>query len=318
MAWLWTAAVLTFWSGLADRCRAAVPQPDPNSPAATLKRYQIEPSTAGVLEVLRQRQPSAEGRERIAQLVGDLGNESYEIREAASQHLAALGTMAEPALREATQSDDMEVVFRARRLLANCGRGQAEDVLAAALEWLRQSPTPQATPLLLDLLPVVPDAFHQTVCETLWACVGPGDARRLRQAIDDQRRGRSSGGDSRPGTGRRGRGRERPGPLLRDKEEATRLVAAQALLDRSPQPSIAALLELLDARDAAIREQAAWLLQQVSGIPPVADPPPDLAAAAVQLEGLGGHGRRRSSAAAGPEAIAGRPLRDDPHRDVLR
>ena len=208
-----------------------------------------------------------------------MGDESYTIRESATQQLTALGTAAESQLRAATQSDDLEVVLRARQLLAECRQGHAEDVLMAALEWLRQSPSPQATPLLLNLLPMVPEAFQQADRDALWACVGPDDAVRLRQALGDERPivrlaaipaleialGPAAVSDL--------------APLLRDKEEATRLAAARALLDRSPQPSIAALVELLDAHDLGIRQQAAWLLQQASGIPTVAGPPAEFAAA---------------------------------------
>ena len=77
LMWLWSATALTVWPGLVVRCPAAVSQPDSHSPAATLKRYQIEPTTAGVLDVLRQWQPNGEGRARIARLIGELGSESY-------------------------------------------------------------------------------------------------------------------------------------------------------------------------------------------------------------------------------------------------
>jgi hypothetical protein len=303
LVWLWFAAALTVASGLVDRCLAAVPQPESRSAAATLRRYRIEPSTAGVLQVLRQWQPNAEGRGRIARLVRELGSASYETREAASQQLAALGTLAEAALREATQSDDMEVAFRARRLLADGRQGQAEELLAAALEWLRQSPSPQATPLLLDLLPVVPDAFHQPACEALWAAVGPDDALRLRQAVGDGRTvvrcaaipalelaaGAAAVSDLEP--------------LLRDGEETVRLAAVRALLDRLPQPSLAALLGLLDARDPGVREQAAWLLQQVSGIPSVAGPPVDFAATTQRWKDWAGSGAARHPQPLGPKRL---------------
>ena len=262
----------------------------------------------------RRREPA-----RIARLIGELGSESYTIREAATQQLTALGTAAESQLREAVQSDDLEVVLRARQLLAECRQGHAEDVLMAALEWLRQSPSPQATPLLLNLLPVVPEAFQQADREALWACVGPDDAVRLRQALGDPR-------------DRRFAWRQFPAleialgaaavsdlaPLLGDKEEATRLAAARALLDRSPQPSIAALRGT--ARCPRPRHSATGCLAAAAG---VGDSDRGGAARRIRrcgagMEDLGGHARRQPSAAAGPEAIVGRSLRHDPAGDVCR
>jgi hypothetical protein len=249
---------------------------------ATLRRYEVEPTADGVLGVLRQWRPDTENRARIAQLVRDLGDNNWAVRDRASRQLAGMGRLAEPALRDATSSNDAEVVHRARSLLAECRSGRAEELLAAALEWLRQSPTPQATALLLDLLPVLPDEFHSSTREALWVCAVPGDAPRLRQAI----------GDARPVVREAaivaleraaGAGAVRDlEPLLRDKNEATRLAAARALLDRLPRTAIAALVGLLDSREPDIRRQAAWLLQQVSGIAQPDETPAGLAEAAVR------------------------------------
>lgn len=277
-AFLWKVTLFMVLPNSMDRGLAAVPQSESHSPAAALRRYKIEPTTAGVLDLLRQWQPSTERRAQIARLIGQLGSDSYPIREAASRRLATLGVAAEAALREATQSDDLEVVFRAHRLLADCQQGQAEDLLMAALQWLRQSPSEQATPLLLDLLPVVPDAFYHAACEALWACVGPGDAKRLRQAIADKRAAVRAAAIPALELAAGAATVNELEHFLRDKEESTRLAAVRALLDRLPQPSIAVLLELLNARDANIRDQAAWLLQQVSGIPPAEAQSADFAA----------------------------------------
>ncbi len=55
----------------------------------------------------------------IAQAITDLGDESYAVRERASQFLWQAGEVAEPALQAAIKSDDVEVVVRARRILHN-------------------------------------------------------------------------------------------------------------------------------------------------------------------------------------------------------
>ncbi len=301
-----------------ERCSAAIPPPDPRTPAATLRRYQIEPTAAGCLGVLRQWQPDGESRARIARLIGELGSESYTIREAATQQLTALGTAAESQLREAVQSDDLEVVLRARQLLAECRQGHAEDVLMAALEWLRQSPSPQATPLLLNLLPVVPEAFQQADREALWACVGPDDAVRLRQALGDPRPIVALGGNPGPGNSPRRRGRERPGAA------AGRQGGSDAVGRREgPARPLAAALDRRargTARCARPRHSATGCLAAAAG---VGDSDRGGAARRIRrcgagMEDLGGHARRQPSAAAGPEAIVGRSLRHDPAGDVCR
>jgi HEAT repeat protein len=263
----------------AGRC----PAQDSNSAAAAiLRRYEVEPDAAGVLSVLRRWQPSAENRARIARLVAELGDENFAVRDAASHQLAAMGTLAESALREATQCRDAEVVFRARKLLAECRQGRGPELLSAALKWLRQSPDPQATPLLLELLPVLPETFQSSAREALWICAGPDDVLRLRKAIRDARPAVRSAAIPALERAAGAEAVAELAPLLGDKKEEARLAAARALLDRRPRPSIAALVNLLDAQNPSVVQQSAWLLEQLSGIPRAADPPAEFAATVVQ------------------------------------
>ena len=131
---------------------------------ATLKLYEVEPTVAGVLAILRQWQPNAENRARIARLVGELGDDNWAVREPPRGSWPRWGA-GRAGVREAADSRDAEVVIRVRKLLAERGHGRAEEVLSAALEWLRESPTPQATPLLLELLPLLPDTVQSAAAE---------------------------------------------------------------------------------------------------------------------------------------------------------
>ena len=298
-AWFCWAIVLAVWSGWSD-CSAAAE----SDSAATLRRYGVEPTTAGVLGVLRQWRPDAGIRRALPGWCATWATTTGGFGRPPRGSWRGWERWPRPRLREAAKSNDAEVVFRARRLLAECRQGRAEELLSAALEWLRQSPTPQATALLLDLLPVLPDAFQSATREALWVCAGPGDVPRLRQAIGDARpavRDAAIVALERAAGAAAVRDLE---PLLRDKSEAIRLAAARALLDRLPRPSIAALLGLLDARSriSARRPPGCCSRSPAS--------PGRRAAGRVgrrrrAVEGLGGHRGRRSSAAAGPECLQG-------------
>ena len=61
---------------------------------------------------------SDELTQRIAAAVAELGHDDYDVREAASKKLTALGAAAYPALLQAAEDADLEVVHRAERLLA--------------------------------------------------------------------------------------------------------------------------------------------------------------------------------------------------------
>ena len=62
--------------------------------------------------------------ERIAKLVEQLGNSDWEKREAAQAKLAELGAGARPKLTEALKHKDVEVVYRAERLLESINNPQ--------------------------------------------------------------------------------------------------------------------------------------------------------------------------------------------------
>jgi len=68
------------------------------------------------LLVIRNADPGIE--REITQLVSQLGDPIWKRREEATAQLAKLGKAAEDALKKAIKSDDLEIVFRAERLLA--------------------------------------------------------------------------------------------------------------------------------------------------------------------------------------------------------
>ncbi|MBI1374187.1 MAG: hypothetical protein GC159_15830 [Phycisphaera sp.] len=67
------------------------------------------------LMVIRNADPGI--KREIARLVKQLGDDQWKLREAASERLAAYGEASADALRTALKSSDLEVVYRAERLL---------------------------------------------------------------------------------------------------------------------------------------------------------------------------------------------------------
>lgn len=101
---------------------------------------------AGVMViVLAQGQPApgagADLDEEIAALIEDLGAESYQVRERATNRLWEIGRPAIPALAKATGSRDLEVSMRAdiilRDLRAGVDPGWPPEIIAAArrMQW---------------------------------------------------------------------------------------------------------------------------------------------------------------------------------------
>jgi hypothetical protein len=270
------------WSG-GTECADMEPPP----PAETLRRHGIEPNVESVLGFLRQWQPSAADDRRIGALVRQLGHEDYFAREEASRQLSRIGIAATGALRAAAESDDFEVSYRARRLLRTGGRDgeleQRQILLTAALRWLRQAQSSQATPVLLEILPVLPTVeARQEAAKTLWACVVPADTPRLEQAVGNTQLAVRVAAIPALELAAGERATNTLQVFLLDKDESVRLAAARALLDRRSNASIAALVGLLDSQDTDVHAQAAWLLQQLSGIPSEKDQGMDLTTAGIR------------------------------------
>ena len=61
-------------------------------------------------------------QDRARTLVQQLGDQSYKMRETAETRLAEMGPVAVPALEDALINKDVEIVFRAERLLLRLNR----------------------------------------------------------------------------------------------------------------------------------------------------------------------------------------------------
>jgi len=99
----------------------------------------------------------------ISQLVENLDDDQFQMREAASRDLAQLGQDAEPALRQAATSGSLEVRYRAERLLKHLKVGTKEltpDELRfiRATQILEQVATEDAIRLLQKLSVGAPEA----------------------------------------------------------------------------------------------------------------------------------------------------------------
>lgn len=98
----------------------------PSTHYLAVQAYAANPPSAGITPAAPATQPAArpkpeptdaETRARVAQLIDQLGVNSFAKREAAFEELTKLGKLAEPQLRAALKSADPEVHDRAQRLI---------------------------------------------------------------------------------------------------------------------------------------------------------------------------------------------------------
>jgi hypothetical protein len=72
------------------------------------------------LAVVRNADPQL--GDEVRQLIVQLGDEKFTVREAAQRRLQAMGPLAFPELKKAINHADMEIVLRAERILLNQGQ----------------------------------------------------------------------------------------------------------------------------------------------------------------------------------------------------
>jgi hypothetical protein len=122
-----------------------------------------------LLTFLRKQTPDESKLKRARLWVGKLGDDRFKVREQASAELVALGAVAVPYLREATKSDDREVVWRARECLKQLGEQGGKTLLTAAVRLLGLRRPPGTTQVLLTYLPAAEAEVAAEVKAVLFA-----------------------------------------------------------------------------------------------------------------------------------------------------
>src|SRR5262249_2755008 len=123
-----------------------------------LKKAQINADGPALLERLRKLKGRDVDPDKIRAMIRQLGDDSFEAREKATQALITLGQAAVPLLQQAVKSTDLEVARRAERCLAAIrkepAQQQREDaVWIAIIRMLARKNPPGAVEALLSFLP---------------------------------------------------------------------------------------------------------------------------------------------------------------------
>jgi len=159
------AAPTTAPASQGDLAKAYQVLAEPDAKAADEAFYLLAEASNAAVRVLAERIAAVEGPDpsTISKLVSELGDEQYGVRKHATEALAQLGALVEPALRLAESSSDVEEVrLRARQLLRSLDNpldrtGQVLRELRSALV-LEEIATPEAVALLEKLAAGSPQA----------------------------------------------------------------------------------------------------------------------------------------------------------------
>jgi hypothetical protein len=233
-----------------------------------LRRRGVASDTRSILDFLRRQHPSATQQREIDALIEQLSSEKFAEREAAAKKLLPLGPAAKAGLVQAAKSDDLETMFRAKRILQQleAEQGTRDAMMLAALHVLKDRGEAEAAPVLLRTLPLLEDAHAQELAaEALWASTEASHAALLRESLKDDSQHVKAAAIVALEQALGDQAVETITPYLHGESAVLRLAAARALADRRPRESVAALVELVADPDDRISWQADALLQMLAG-----------------------------------------------------
>ncbi|HUG91599.1 MAG TPA: HEAT repeat domain-containing protein [Planctomycetaceae bacterium] len=260
-------------------------QAAPTSPYDGLLRERgVVPTAEGVIAYLRSLHPSETEYDEHLRLIEQLGNADFAEREAASKSLAALSAPPVAALTAAAASDDPEVRWRARKILALSDRSA---VLFAVLRAMELQAVEGAVPEILSAVPLCERPHLKAAArDALRAVARPADADVLRRALGDAHVEVRAAAALALGTVL-GRAAAVELALLLDEPrqaEPVRLAAARALADLGDRRALPVLIDLLSSEDLSIRLAAGLTLRGLTGehFQFVAYDSPDVRAAAIE------------------------------------
>jgi hypothetical protein len=235
---------------------------------ALLKSHAIATDGPGLLEFFRARTLDDGKIKHIRDLIRQLGNGRFPVRDKSAKELLAIGLPALHILENSTNDPDTEIAERCERLIERIKAGPGPSLPIAALRQIRKTPPAQTVSVLIAYLPFAEDMSVEEEALTTLVLVGlvKGDPDPLfREAAKDRfaaRRaaagfvlGRSTADDD------RGFARQ----LLSDKDATVQFRAAEGLLAGGDKAAVTALIGLLASKVEEVAWRAEERLQRIAG-----------------------------------------------------
>ena len=231
----------------------------------TLSENGIEPSGAGVVAFLRKMLPDPNQQQQIASLIRQLGDDQFSQREAATAQLLQMPAVPVAALSAAADGGDIEIRWRARKVL-RLAEDRSGNLLLAALKILTYEKTAGAADEILAVLPFCRKSYLLVAAhEALEAVAGPNDVELLRNKLQaDDRRLRLAAAIGLAGALPQDHLAELH-PLLDDADDHVALEVARAVANSGDRKALAVLVRLLESADPLVRSESVWLLQGLTG-----------------------------------------------------
>jgi len=226
-----------------------------NDPDSTfLKNNGIRPTAEGLVAYFKGMKDTPEVRKRIAELMRQLGDEEFDVREKAAAEIVKAGLVASAALRKGVESDDPEIRMRSRTLLVQMEGGLSSRLFLAALRKTEEIKPPGVIPLLLEILPLCENEYtFDAASRALCAVTRTEDAPLLRKSLSHHSEGIRETAAVALGRLLGEESIEALNRLLNDRSGRVRLAAAKALGNLGQRQCLETLGQLLKSEQLRIR-----------------------------------------------------------------
>jgi hypothetical protein len=249
------------WAG-----RGAEPDPELVAAEKIVTAARMDTDGPSLLNYLRKRTRPAPDRATLADLIEQLGDDDFQVRQKASRALVEAGGAAVLLLRAAQYDDDYEISRRAKECLAKLEQGTDELLLAAVIRVMAARKPDGAIKALLAYLPLTADDGVEEALLSALATVGlpggkvdPALAAALKSRDPAQRAAAAFLLGKVPAQQRAVRA------LLTDSDAKVRFQAAQVLFQAGDKAAVAPLIALVDKGPAVLAWRAEDLLFRLVG-----------------------------------------------------
>lgn len=230
-----------------------------------LSRYGIEPTAESIAGYLKSLSPSDDQKQTLQKLIGQLGDDSYAAREAATRELVRQPSGLNELLAAAIAGDNPEVRWRARLVSEQTTR-ESQALLHAALMTIQQRKITGVAPQLLAVSQYcTAEPLRTALRRALVATHNAEDTGLLVAALRaPPAELRALAAYALPAANGALADEQLP-KLLSDESPSVQIVAARALANRGKREALPVLIDLLGADEMALRVEAYRTLKAASG-----------------------------------------------------
>lgn len=248
----------------------------PADPDATLLRnHHIEPTLAGVtayfesLASLETRR--AWQNDLVAALIDELDHDDWTIRDAATETLETMPVRSRPILTEALNVDDLEIVWRARRVLDRI-KGVSDETahdqgrtIEAVCRVIEHQPIRGAAPLLLKTMKNIRQKYVLgSLRRALAMTAGPDDGDLLRKALESDPVETKVAAILALGGALGAEAMAILRPQLADHDPLVKTAAAHALAELGDRTLLPVLVDLLSVDSVRVRSESIRVLRALT------------------------------------------------------